>query len=548
MNRNNWSRIFLVFLLCLPLVACEKLPGRIGGGSDEADDHLQLLQEACADFQVVVIGGEPEGVAAAIGAARRGQSTLLLVAEEALGGLFTIGRLNFLDLSYSPEGNLLHTGIFSEFYRGIGGGDAFDVERAKAVLWQMAEAEPYLTIHCEECLTAAICDRQSLRVLAVETEGPAGNNLYLTPMLIDATADGDVAAACGLPYNYLREDYGDHQAGMAATLILPFTNVDWPALQEAAKSGSWGYAKSHSNAAWGFAKVADAYRPQNERTRLRGLNIGRQADGSVLINALQIFGVDPLDPDSCREGIQIGREEARQVLLWLRANMGGFAQAQLGEFPQALYIRESRHILGEYLLTVHDLLENRIFDDAIAFGAYPLDVQASSPLELGFVVGAPKLYSVPLRSLLAAGHQNLLVAGKAASYSSLAAGSARVVPLGMGCGQAAGVAAALAVEQGVDLTKMAQAPYYQGVQQALKEQVVKFYTADYGSLYPQGPHTPGLKRMVELGLVAGGYHNNFPMAAWLEDELAGRQNKPSRGEIYTLLAELFERVQLLYGP
>lgn len=516
-SRKLWSWLLVITLL-LSLNGCGGEPS-LSDNDDPNDIWAALLEKANADYDVVVVGGEPEGIAAAIAAARSGQHTLLLTAEAELGGLFTLGMLNFLDLSYTPEGGFANTGIFLEFYRRVGASDAFDVQQAKQAFVDMVEAEPLLTWKPERAFVAVIPHTSNKRVAAVVVEAETGEEeAYLTPMLIDGTADADVAAASGAAYTLMREDYGDHTAGMAVTLVLPFTNVNWLQLQAAASSGRWGYANSHSRAAWGFSRVASAYTPHDPETRMRGLNIGRQADGSVLINALQIFGVDPLDPISCQDGIERGKAEAEHVLAWLRENLGGFEQAELGEFPSSLYVRESRHIIGEYILTVHDVLENRMFPDAIAFGSYPIDVQASSPVELGFVVGVPKLYSIPLGSLIPLGYENLLVAGKAASYSSLAAGSARVVPIGMSTGQAAGLAASVALQENITLQEMAAPEYYQAVQAQLKEQGVRFFSGDYGSVYPQHPDTPGLKRMVELGLIAGGYYNSFPMNSTLHEK------------------------------
>ena len=471
-------------------------------------------------YDVVVVGGEPEGVAAAVASARNGRSTMLLVAETELGGLFTQAMLNFLDLNITPSGELANTGIFAEFFLAIGKKNAFDVSRAKQAFQQLVLGESKLRVRYDRRLLASVGSGQ--RLVGVQVSSPDGIEEYHGQVLIDATADADLAAMSGVATTFLREDLGQPGVGMGSTLMLHIKQVDWPALRAEAASGRLGYASSTDVVAWGFGRIASLYRPHDPDTFLRGLNIGRQDDGSVLINALVIFGVDPLNTESYQQGLAKGRAEAPFVLDWLRQNLGGFAQAELVAFPEALYVRESRHMIGLYRLTVNDVLENSIFPDAIAFGCYPLDIQAASPDDLGFVVGKPKLYSIPIRCLIPQNLTNLLVVGRSASYDSLAAGSARVVPLGMSVAEAAGVGAAVMLQAGITAQELAQPKFYGQVQERLRAQGVRWPSGGFPSSYPDHPATPALKYLVKLGLISGGYGNSWQLTQTADEHLAAR--------------------------
>lgn len=112
--------------------------------------------------------------------------------------------------------------------------------------------------------------------------------------------------------------------------------------------------------------------------RLRGFNIARQDNGNVLLNALIIFGVDVLDEESKQAGIARGQEELAYIVPYLRENCVGFENAELVSTAEQLYVRESRHIIGKYQLTIDDVLENRDCADKIAIGGYPVDVQPTA--------------------------------------------------------------------------------------------------------------------------------------------------------------------------
>ena len=124
--------ICILFCCCLLLTGC---------GNDTADTP----KEAGVDYDVIVVGGDPEGVCAAVSSARNGLKTLLIEDDEALGGLMTLGKLNFIDICESRDGSILTQGLFMEFYNAVGG-TAFDVETAKQFFYDWVANEPNATL------------------------------------------------------------------------------------------------------------------------------------------------------------------------------------------------------------------------------------------------------------------------------------------------------------------------------------------------------------------------------------------------------------------
>lgn len=496
-----WLAGFLVFLGTTWFFLTGPPAGRQGW-----DEGVASLR---TDYDVIVVGAEPEGVAAAVAAAREGADVLLLEGRDGPGGLFTYGWLNSLDMSYGPAGELLTRGIFAEFWRDIGRHDSFDVQRAGEALASLLRRERrVVALYRRELVAPLLEGGRRVAGVTVRTPG-AGVKTYTARVVVDATQDADVAAAAGVPYTVGGADRGQPET-MAATLVLRVRNVDWPALGKTLREDGDASSDATARSAWGFWPVMREYKPSADRFRVRGLNLGRQDDGTVLVNALQIFGVDGTDPAARREALTQGAAEAPRLVAYMRARVPGFAQAELVGTAPELYVRETRHIQGQYVLSVNDVLEHRNFTDKIAWASYPIDVQATSPANWGWVIGKPAAYSIPLRSLLPATVEGLVVTGRSASYSSLAMASARTVPVGMATGQAAGVWAAMAARAGTGPAQMAA---HAAAVQRLQERLVRqgAYLPEYRLTYPlQGePVLEAVRVLRPLGLISAGYENDY---------------------------------------
>lgn len=499
----------IVVLLAFVIVGC---------GAQVEPELLEFTNapKVSDTYDVIVVGGEPEGVAAAVAAARNGLQTLLLEDDEALGGLMTLGKLNFIDMCQGRDSTLLTQGIFEEFYEAVDG-SAFDITEAKNVFLTMVTNEPNLTLRLQAKSPQPLLEDNKITGITVQENGQAVT--YTAKRVIDATVDADIAAASGVPYTFGGEDIGEKERQMGVTLVFELSDVDWTKVfwhlnwqRFKARTFQQGSADmgATKKMAWGYTEEGYGYEPKDDMLRLRGFNVAKQDNGNVLINALIIFGVDVLDDDSKAAGIARAKQELEYIVPYIRENFAGFSKAKLVGTAQQLYVRESRHIIGEYQLTIDDVLENRDQWDKIAIGSYPVDVQPTATQRYGTVIGSPDRYAVPFRSLVPLSVENLLVVGRSASYKSLAAGSARVIPLGMACGEAAGVASAYSVAHDMSFREMSKnQEAIASVQKTLKEQGA--YLEDFSIHEAVMDHWAyeGVKVLRALGLLDGGYNNDY---------------------------------------
>lgn len=506
-------------LIAMLLVVTMLFSGCSSGteSTGEAESLPQFTNEGTADsdYDVIVVGSDPEGIAAAVSAARNGMKTLLLSKDSTPGGLYTLGALNFIDVPETRDGTTLVGGIYEEFVNAVGG-SGFDIVNAANVFQDMLTSEENITVRYNAEFQAPVMNGTTITGVTVLEDGQEVT--YNAPYVIDATQDGDVAAAAGAPYTYAGEDIGERDREMGVTLVFRLSGVNWDSMTRYLtikrgigelfnKSTSMGVS---GNTAWGFSDEGYAYEPKDSAMRLRGFNMARQDNGDVLVNALLIFDVDPLDEESREEGIERAKAELENIIPYLQDEFWGFSDCQLVGTADDLYVRESRHITCEYNLTIDDVLENRWQDDAICVTSYPVDVQPTKTQTYGTVVGYPDQYAIGYKSLVPQDVDGLLVVGRSAGYTSLAAGSARIVPTGMACGEAAGVAVAVAKsldKSPRDLVDNSAA--ISMIQDLLVDQGAKLdHTQTHEDVMDHWAY-PGVKVLRSLGVLDGGYDNNY---------------------------------------
>ena len=411
------------------------------------------------NYDVVVFGSDPEGIAAAYSAGRQGLNVLLMdFNRDRVGGLYTLGWLNMIDFNYAPgqeewyanvyKDNFLNHGVFERFYNLIGKKKAFDVTDAqKAFETMLAQANVEVVLTSDDNVQYSYVPSDKISNITIN--GRSNPKLISAKIVIDATPNADIAAQAGAKFYEGKEDIGLKGKYQSATLVYKIKGVNWEKVRQALQSDGDPNTGLSGDAAWGYKQMLNCP-VNNPLMQSRHLNLGRQKDGTVLVNAFQIFDFKPYD-----KLYQINvRDEAirrikQDVIPYMRANLKGFEKAEFVSAAPEFYIRETRHMMGEQTLTANDVFDSVFPSNYIAVGSYPIDIQANRKGDIGTILTGTKPYGVPAGAIIPKGIEGIYVPSKAASFDSIAYGSARTVPVLMALGESAGVMAAVSIRDNV---------------------------------------------------------------------------------------------------
>ncbi len=399
-------------------------------------------------YDVIVVGSDPEGISAAVSAAREGLNVLLIDKRNQPGGLYTSGMLSMLDMNYKKSNSIemVNDGFYKEFYNQVAYDTSIDIDHTKQYFLNLLRNNKVTLVLGVSDYTPII---EGNAVKGVTYTKNGQRHMNSSSMVIDATHDAQFSRMAGAPYVLGREDLGVKDEYAAATLVFSVSGVDWLTVTRYLNGDNSIYTGANSGVAWGYEQMLN-YTSSSPRIQLRRLNMSRQKDNSVVINALQIFGVDSLDEKSKQEAYSLAISDLENIVKFLRSNAPGFENASLHRIADELYIREGVRIVGENTLSGEDVFTNKNYHNKIAYGSYPTDLQATKrDYSGGTILTGRNLYTVPFGIMLPKDISNLLVVGRSAGYDSIAHSSARTVPVGVALGQAAGIASAYSITNNV---------------------------------------------------------------------------------------------------
>lgn len=469
--------------------------------ASKVEERFETPVRAVAD--VVVCGGGPGGLAAAISAARAGASVIVIERHSCLGGNCTAALVTSWN-NLEREGAAEMEGVYQELIERLAaiGGIAgtrdgvrqcfFDPEALKLVLDEMmAEAGVRVLFHT--MIAKALVEDD--RVVGVVIQSKSGREAVLGTVVVDATGDADVAFSAGVPCTAGREQDGKMQP---ATLKMRVVGVDEDELELFLKDNPKEvFVQAHLKESFD-GQIREAPRmsfgPNKgefkgrcyigfpslvARAKAEGMAMftdyihfhSMSRRGEMMVNMARVNGVDATDVESVSKAEAEGRREAHLLLKLLRKYVPGFANAYLAQTGEHIGIRESRRIIGEHVLTQEECEKGVLFPDTIAT-AYSTMLDVHDPAGGGFTVLRPLPHgvNVPYGSILPLKRDGLLVAGRCLSATHVAVGSVRSTHKCMAVGQAAGVAAALSVKHGVQPRRL-RAEF---VQAELRRQGVNF--------------------------------------------------------------------------
>jgi hypothetical protein len=422
------------------------------------------------DVDVLVVGGGNAGCVAALAAARAGARTMLVERYGFLGGTATAAMVGPWMTFHSGSERIVG-GIAAEIVErliALGGSPGhvpdssgyvptvtpFDPEIHKALLFElMRESGVRLLLHA--LVVDALRD-DSGAVSGARFATVGGPREIRARVTIDATADAFVAAAAGCELQQ-----GDERGRVQpASLMFRLSHVDLAALAAYVRARPEQLRSSlpaGERTPAALTAVAGLYELWAQ-AQAAGIDIPRELvsffatpyPDEVTVNMTRVTDIDPLDPDDLTRAEIEARAQAMRLVTFFRERVPGFENARIAATATQIGVRESRRIAGVYTLTRDDILERHTFDDAVARSAYPIDIHNPS----GSGTTTHRLppgtsYEIPYRCLVPRAVDGLLVAGRCISTTHEALASTRLTPTVMTLGQAAGTAAALALETGV---------------------------------------------------------------------------------------------------
>jgi hypothetical protein len=426
-----------------------------------------------ADTDVLVVGGGPAGLGAAIGAAQAGARVVLAERYGFLGGNATAALVMPLMSFHTSQPTKEKKGATTLLPTDHGPGEAIIAGALKTLLEKLVKAggaiEPSLATgyvvpfdpEWFKLIALELLDEAGVqflfhafasgvlrdtrgtgRVEGAVMETKSGPLALRARVTIDCTGDGDLAVLAGAPAEIGRAD------GLVQPMTLMFRVVEFH------RAGFEAYVEQHPKQWRGVHGLWDLVREASEAGELRLprediLFFATPHEEEVSVNSTRVTRVLGTDVWDLAFAEWASRRQMRQIAEFLRRYVPGFEKSYVAQSGVQVGVRETRRILGDYQLTADDVLAARKFDDAIARGAYPIDIH--NPTGTGTLLKRlppGESYDIPMRCLVPRNTDGLLVAGRCISGTHEAHSSYRVMPIVMATGQAAGVCAALAARRG----------------------------------------------------------------------------------------------------
>lgn len=419
---------------------------------------MKTYQTKRLECDIFVAGGGMSGVCCAIAAARQGARVILCQDRPVLGGNASSEiRMHIVGANTDRPGADLQleareSGIIEEIRLE----NAFrNPQRspsvADCILYEKCRAEPNLQLFLNTSVVSAVVEEAAITEVEAIRHSTEDRYLVASKVFVDCTGDGALGSAAGAGYIHGRESRQEHQESLA------------PEIADEKTMGSTllFMARKHDQPVPFIAPSwARKFRPED--FRLRGCVGGPKEEPGWDYGYWWIEWGGHLHTIKDNEDI---RDELLSIVMGVwdyvkNAGDHGADNWALDWFGMLPGKRESRRFLGHHLLTESDVLSSRAFEDAIAYGGWPIDIHPIKGIDDRDVppcvqTPVPRLYDIPLRSCVARDITNLMFAGRNISATHVAFASTRVMATCAVVGEGVGVAAAYAVETGLPPAELA---------------------------------------------------------------------------------------------
>lgn len=408
-------------------------------------------------YDVLVIGGGSAGMAAAIASARAGAKTLLVEKHGFLGGIATAGIVgSFCGFFTSGEEKkpivggvartlldklAVHSGVSEKRISKVNprlGVYQYNPEVLKHVADRLTtDAGAQLLFHTSVC---GVIPGDGNTVKGVFIENKSGRYVALGKVIVDTTGDGDAAAMAGVPF-----ELGDGQgSGQAMTAMFRLANVDFEKFEKLDRARlREKLAEVKQSGEFKFSRIDPVIGP--------ALPVG-----VVQVNLTGMPGLDGTNAKDLTLAEVEGRRQVFEYLQFFKKYEPGFEKAEVVDIGSQVGIRETRRVMGHYVLNEEEMLAGKKFADGIALGAWPVEFHdpMSGKIVWKYLDVNDDYYAIPMGCIIARNVPNLLMAGRCISTTHIAQASTRVIGPALALGEAAGSLAAVSVDAETDPAKI----------------------------------------------------------------------------------------------
>ncbi len=393
-------------------------------------------------YDVIVVGGGPGGIGAAVTAARNGMSVLLIERYGFAGGMATAGLVNpFMYYRSNTDANYyLPSPVFMEIVKSLSDngaadkeGKVFDDEILKILLDKLL-IDSNVEILYHALVVGAVSKSGAISEIAVACK--EGRKDFKAKILIDATGDGDLAHFAGFETEKGRKEDG---ACQPMTLCFRLGGV---------KADDWDALRKELNEIYMEGKARGEISDPRENVL-----ISRTLRPDVIhFNTTRVIAKDGTVSKDLGEAEIIARKQVWEIFNVFKSKSQLCMDAFILKIATQIGIRETRRVMGGYVLDANDVINAKTFDDGIARSSYPIDIH--NPSGSGTVIERVKggYYEIPYRCIVPKGSKNLLMACRAISSTHEAHSSLRVMPVVASIGEAAGLAAVEAIKGGISVS------------------------------------------------------------------------------------------------
>jgi glycine/D-amino acid oxidase-like deaminating enzyme len=414
--------------------------------------------------EIIVIGGGPGGIGAAVAAAREGRDVLLIEHYGFLGGMASAGEVNPFMMNHlrdtsslgDAEANWesLDKGIYTEwverisYYTGLKDSRFIDPASARLAAEDLClEAGVKLLFHHR----LAHVETENGKITGVVLHSKSGLSLATANLYIDSTGDGDLAAMAGCEV----EIGGETSAAVQPMTLCFKLRLSEEDLADGSKLTQETPAISYIREPATFARIQDGYQKAKSEGRMECprenvLVFAGTDPATAHFNSTRVVFKSAVNGKEFSEAELEGRKQLRQYFEFLRNEIPLFKHCRIHSIATQIGVRESRRIRGKAYLVREDFTNAAKSADTIARVTYPIDIH--SPTGAGTEITRMKKgdwYEIPYGCIVPNKIDNLLMACRAISVDHAIHSSMRVMPPVVSIGQAAGTAASIAVERDI---------------------------------------------------------------------------------------------------